>query len=575
LRRVLSRLKESARMLPGERSDEARVRAFGRAEAERMVARVFRDARVADWLLADAYSLPPELAPTDAALHSMLELKVAAILPAKHVPQCAPNVPSHEAAIRYLSTLTASSQNSSTHSAPLRAGHPLWSNQSVVAHSVVMLPHHTLYTERDGAVILATCFMDRCPGRFAFPQDDLRTERPSPDHPILYRVAFNLSNPGGFEYVIYQPFTQNRAVLFVQQFPESGGRLGYQILLRSRSERGSSSSLGTAGCGYRLQPTAEDVIKWSVTFESFRCSYCVIRGLQCTCPESLYRRFVPKIDFERFRPYVANSSGAEPHDARLLQESAWNLISHTLLSTRKKRLVESQQALVVHPFSAGAAGCSSAPEPKVDASFAKIVISPPFKLMMDTARYKVQSESTVHIQMLQALLSRPVALNVKRLVSDRSESDRARISNVRAEPCSSAHSVYQSRKRIALGNETPRMYASAAPSAECVGSSADLGRSTVSQCAKPKITSIGISCELCSRSFTRRSDLRRHMRSTHERLRPFKCPECDLKFKLKWHFENHVEVVHRRIYRHLCTFCGTGFGSNSNLHAHIRAAHNS
>lgn len=51
-------------------------------------------------------------------------------------------------------------------------------------------------------------------------------------------------------------------------------------------------------------------------------------------------------------------------------------------------------------------------------------------------------------------------------------------------------------------------------------------------------------CERCDKSFTRKSDARKHVRVVHDRLKIFVCEVCDKKFARKDYLGKHLKSVH-------------------------------
>ena len=75
-------------------------------------------------------------------------------------------------------------------------------------------------------------------------------------------------------------------------------------------------------------------------------------------------------------------------------------------------------------------------------------------------------------------------------------------------------------------------------------------------------------CDSCTKTFTRKADMKKHISAVHLKIKDLKCPTCDRKFALKHHLKEHIEIVHEEKKPYKCTTCEKSFGIKKNLKRH-------
>ncbi|VDM33029.1 unnamed protein product [Hydatigera taeniaeformis] len=80
-------------------------------------------------------------------------------------------------------------------------------------------------------------------------------------------------------------------------------------------------------------------------------------------------------------------------------------------------------------------------------------------------------------------------------------------------------------------------------------------------------------CSECQKSFSRNSDLQKHIDAVHKGLRPYECATCQKRFSQKSSLKRHREAVHEGIKAFQCSHCSARFSYDVHLKRHIRAKH--
>ena len=78
-------------------------------------------------------------------------------------------------------------------------------------------------------------------------------------------------------------------------------------------------------------------------------------------------------------------------------------------------------------------------------------------------------------------------------------------------------------------------------------------------------------CDKCEKSFTRKSDLTRHIQSVHDKIR-YNCNQCAKSFSERGTLKRHIKSAHENV-RYNCDKCDKSFAQNGDLNRHIKFVH--
>ncbi|KAL1463938.1 hypothetical protein MTO96_043119, partial [Rhipicephalus appendiculatus] len=79
-------------------------------------------------------------------------------------------------------------------------------------------------------------------------------------------------------------------------------------------------------------------------------------------------------------------------------------------------------------------------------------------------------------------------------------------------------------------------------------------------------------CHLCDSSFVYKRRLQRHFQM-HANLNAVRCSFCSKKFSSRKHLSRHIHTMHVSVQVHPCHMCPSKFSRKDNLVAHMRKHH--
>ena len=80
-------------------------------------------------------------------------------------------------------------------------------------------------------------------------------------------------------------------------------------------------------------------------------------------------------------------------------------------------------------------------------------------------------------------------------------------------------------------------------------------------------------CEICDKTFSIPSLLKRHNERIHQKLKKAFCDKCGNSFHDAQHLQRHTESVHIAAKSHKCHMCDRGFNQKTQLTRHIQDVH--
>ena len=61
-------------------------------------------------------------------------------------------------------------------------------------------------------------------------------------------------------------------------------------------------------------------------------------------------------------------------------------------------------------------------------------------------------------------------------------------------------------------------------------------------------------CNICHKTFGMKSDLNRHVKSVHDKIKDFNCDQCDKAFGQNGNLNRHIMIVHSKIKAFKCNY---------------------
>ena len=80
-------------------------------------------------------------------------------------------------------------------------------------------------------------------------------------------------------------------------------------------------------------------------------------------------------------------------------------------------------------------------------------------------------------------------------------------------------------------------------------------------------------CEICFKTYSRSSHMKRHVREVHMQIRDHHCPDCDRSFAAKEVLTDHILRKHTKEKQFHCEECPKSFATKRDLRDHAKKRH--